>query len=406
MPPYTRSTTSYRYDAFNRRVLVSVQGNCNNVSNGSFCDRAWVSRIVWDGSQELAEAMVVGDSAYAEVDTAHPQQSATGPDLYPDDGRVVYTFGAEGIDRPLSVVRIDYADSSCLSRGDTAVSLLPPVGVTPVWNLSGLASPVEFVGCRTDTDGNLRCPQFFEQDDFFPGSNGPSLLITWMGSLLQDKANPDGTAYRRARYYDYNTGAFTQEDPAGLAAGVNAYGFASGDPVNYDDPFGLCPEWWDGKKCGVVFDGISVSGGWLTWSGFVTVGEYADVGHDVRGYFWTRSTGAGAGTVPDKGKKKSWLPSISIEATFGGSESMDSFGGNSQTLMASGNYELWTAGGSISSNDAGSGYTIDAGVSSPGLPVSFSGQGSKTTILTKGKIPHAPMPPTRVQTDATSAAPN
>ncbi len=35
----------------------------------------------------------------------------------------------------------------------------------------------------------------------------------------------------------------TQEDPIGLAGGLNLYGYAGGDPVNYRDPFGLdeCP---------------------------------------------------------------------------------------------------------------------------------------------------------------------
>jgi hypothetical protein len=35
-------------------------------------------------------------------------------------------------------------------------------------------------------------------------------------------------------------GRFTQEDPIGLAGGMNLYGYAGGDPVNYADPFGLC----------------------------------------------------------------------------------------------------------------------------------------------------------------------
>jgi uncharacterized protein RhaS with RHS repeats len=47
--------------------------------------------------------------------------------------------------------------------------------------------------------------------------------------------------YRRNRYYDPKTGRFTQEDPIGLAGGLNTYGFADGDPVSYSDPYGLCP---------------------------------------------------------------------------------------------------------------------------------------------------------------------
>ena len=34
----------------------------------------------------------------------------------------------------------------------------------------------------------------------------------------------------------------TQEDPIGLAGGLNLYGYGDGDPVNNSDPFGLCPQ--------------------------------------------------------------------------------------------------------------------------------------------------------------------
>lgn len=54
--------------------------------------------------------------------------------------------------------------------------------------------------------------------------------------------------YKRNRYYDPSTGRFTQEDPIGLAGGLNLYGFTGGDPVNYSDPFGLCSA--EDKKAG------------------------------------------------------------------------------------------------------------------------------------------------------------
>jgi uncharacterized protein RhaS with RHS repeats len=37
-------------------------------------------------------------------------------------------------------------------------------------------------------------------------------------------------------------GTFTQEDPIGIAGGLNLYGYANGDPINFGDPFGLCPD--------------------------------------------------------------------------------------------------------------------------------------------------------------------
>lgn len=36
--------------------------------------------------------------------------------------------------------------------------------------------------------------------------------------------------------------SLTHEDPIGLGGGLNLYGYAGGDPVNFTDPFGLCDQ--------------------------------------------------------------------------------------------------------------------------------------------------------------------
>jgi RHS repeat-associated protein len=64
----------------------------------------------------------------------------------------------------------------------------------------------------------------------------------WMGSLLRHGRDASGQYYRRNRNYDATSGRFTQEDPIGLAGGVNLYGYANGDPISSSDPYGLKAE--------------------------------------------------------------------------------------------------------------------------------------------------------------------
>ena len=70
----------------------------------------------------------------------------------------------------------------------------------------------------------------------------------WLGTVLEDRQDASGLLYRRNRYYNPEQGRFIQEDPIGLAGGLNLYGYANGDPVNFSDPFGLCP------MCYVAFE--------------------------------------------------------------------------------------------------------------------------------------------------------
>jgi RHS repeat-associated protein len=80
---------------------------------------------------------------------------------------------------------------------------------------------------------------YFTPNVLASGSSGP---FTWFGTLAENGAGSTGLLYRRNRYFDPVSGRFTQADPIGLAGGLNLYGFANGDPVNFADPFGLCPE--------------------------------------------------------------------------------------------------------------------------------------------------------------------
>jgi RHS repeat-associated protein len=261
----------YRYDALGRRILVRTRQEygCQGT-----CTRA-VTRYVWDGDQLLYEMRYPGHTGAAsamEQDTGYVYPSLPG-----QFGRVAYSHGA-GLDQPLEIARMHY---------DT---LFPgPQIFYPQTDSRGHfdsgtwddGAPV-----RLDNGKGTRCVVLSTQEDSVitppggePGEPGPgpvlhgdtlcvevdfpapymwsSLLerrnvpigpITWMGSLLDEQKDATGQMYRRNRYYDPATGRFTQEDPIGLAGGLNAYGFANGDPVSYDDPYGLCV----GPQCAAI----------------------------------------------------------------------------------------------------------------------------------------------------------
>ncbi len=162
-------------------------------------------------------------------------------------GRTGYTHGAT-LDRPLEVLRIGYS-----TKFPGTVAIVPYLNLRNAYDLGSFVNGTDGAGSEwlcTSYVGSLpsdtTCLHVVWPAPYFGAwlqdqSVQALAPFSWIGSLVTDRRDGSNQLYRRNRYFDPQTQTFTQEDPIGLAGGLNAYGFASGDPVNFDDPFGLCP---------------------------------------------------------------------------------------------------------------------------------------------------------------------
>ncbi|MGH7617867.1 MAG: RHS repeat-associated core domain-containing protein, partial [Gemmatimonadaceae bacterium] len=235
-PAFERGVTEeYRYDAIGRRIWVRAHRDAycptqRDRDSTTVC-LSTVERTIYDGDQVLAEIREPGGDTQLASVLESDGLSAQAP--FQHFGLVGYVHGL-GIDRPLELWRnysgtvtklvTHYQWQGALELGTTLSGQLIQCG------LVGAISPCEDI----DWPGaKIRFGLIWPHPSLGPPS--------WWGTMAGMKENATGMRDMRNRQYDPKTGRFTQEDPIGLAGGANLYGFASGDPVNFTDPFGLCP---------------------------------------------------------------------------------------------------------------------------------------------------------------------
>lgn len=262
---FARSFEEYRYDALGRRVATMFEQTCDddfehNRDNAP-CRTSGIRRTIWDGSQELGELQL--PTGQIENDTHVGQGSlSTAKNLAPFFGAVAYLFDGQ-VDRPLAVKRLRYSN---LNSSNVIVPQSAFV-YYPIWNVQG-AAPFAAPGsplvteCPLETVGGAKvtCVHLvFDQNPLAYRDVSTVWRKSWQGTLLQDKVGAGGLMFRRNRYYDSKSGRFTQEDPIGLAGGLNLYGYANGDPINLSDPFGLSADTLSSDMKGKLGDACSVA---------------------------------------------------------------------------------------------------------------------------------------------------
>jgi RHS repeat-associated protein len=88
----------------------------------------------------------------------------------------------------------------------------------------------------TNADGDI--VQRYDYDPYgvtIASSGGFSNPYQYTGR----ERDQSGLYYYRARYYSSGMGRFISEDPIGLLAGINMYGYVGGSPIRFSDPYGL-----------------------------------------------------------------------------------------------------------------------------------------------------------------------
>jgi RHS repeat-associated protein len=240
---YQRFFEEYRYDALGRRILKRTRAPNACVSD-THCKSA-IERYVWDGNQLLYEIRGPGFDTVSNL-TLEQDTVTRIPDgrFY---GRVAYVHGIQ-LDQPIQIVRIGYGYDWGDGQGYYNFG---NVAFVPHFGWRGEVDTASFDNgtakrCRRSGTGVLLPNRCFTIDwqlsneRLYGRRKANPYPTSWMGSFVRGSTDANGQVYFRNRYYDPYTARFTQEDPIGLAGGQNLYGYASGDPVNLSDPFGLC----------------------------------------------------------------------------------------------------------------------------------------------------------------------
>ncbi|HYW12862.1 MAG TPA: RHS repeat-associated core domain-containing protein [Longimicrobium sp.] len=213
----------YRYDPLGRRVAVRTRRPNSMCNQPQQCYTS-TTFFVWAGDNLLWEI-----------------KNTDGAGAPPESRGVVSYFQAGGIDRPLVIWKNTVGSivthqnwRGQFSRGtwgEGTGRVGQSSDCTGTWPQQIECVPVPWPGWNTNA---------WHDDAAKPSTVGTDTY--WLGSLSVGMRDASGQMYMRNRYYNPQTGQFTQPDPIGLAGGLNSYGFAAGDPVSYSDPYGLCPD--------------------------------------------------------------------------------------------------------------------------------------------------------------------
>ena len=266
----TGNYAQYTYDAENRLTKAEdfVAGNPTPSATSTYRYDGLGRRIEIDANGVTRRYMYDGADILLEYDGSNVLQAR-------------YTHGP-GIDEPIAV-----------TKG----------GATFFYHQDGLGSVTDL----TDNTGATAKSYSYDAYGTLVDQTGTlDQPYTYTGRELDQET---GLYYYRERFYDAQTGRFLQKDPLGVkAVGPNLYAYVLGNPIRFNDPYGLrpppqvpsvvdiCKDIQDAKNLGPVefYEKAKTGGDWDYKKGKQT--QFEDYGNYHYGVVG-RAAGWSAGTL-------------------------------------------------------------------------------------------------------------
>ncbi|MFI5166786.1 MAG: RHS repeat-associated core domain-containing protein [Thermoanaerobaculales bacterium] len=236
-PAFLDSKATYTYDPVNRVLTATVDGVATTYAfdlKGDLVTKtsaAGTTSFTFDALNRLASVSDETNTTTYTYDGAGNRLAKTfngATTKYVREGGTVYcTLDGSGNVQSYNV----YAGSLLYS--------LDAAGAIKVYHGDERGSVVAI------TDASQNVVQSYSYDPYgkvLGATGGLANAFQYVGAngVLTDE---DGLYHMQARYYDPDARRFITEDPLGLTAGLNLYGYADGDPINAIDPAGDLSKW-------------------------------------------------------------------------------------------------------------------------------------------------------------------
>jgi RHS repeat-associated protein len=218
--PASGGTVSFKYDPFGRRIYKSSS--------------TATSVYAYDGDNLIEEtnasgAVVARYSQGLNIDEPLAMLRSSATSFYHADGLGSITSLANGAGALAQTYTFDSFGKQTASTGS-------------------LTTPFQYTGRESDPETGL----YYYRARYYDAATGRFLSEDPLGT------DGGGFDFYRFKYYDPMARSIPREVRTGFRGGLNFYRYATGNPANFNDPFGLWPSsgdvWNWGKRAKGAWD--------------------------------------------------------------------------------------------------------------------------------------------------------